>query len=49
VTYNSELTDESREGDRLISLPLLVLYVRGGLHTRGEYKGEEEEEGMVNG
>ena len=27
LTYDSELTDESREGDRLVSLPLLVLGV----------------------
>jgi hypothetical protein len=27
VTYDSELTDESREGNRLVSLPLLVLFV----------------------
>jgi hypothetical protein len=27
VTYNGELTDESREGNRLVSLPLLVLIV----------------------
>jgi hypothetical protein len=27
VTYDSELTDESREGNRLVSLPLLVLDV----------------------
>ena len=27
MTYDSELTNESREGDRLVSLPLLVLPV----------------------
>ena len=27
MTYDSELTDESRESDRFVSLPLLVLPV----------------------
>ena len=42
MTYDSELPDESREGNRLVSLPLLVLYVSVNSRRHDECGDEEE-------
>ena len=58
MTYDSELTDESREGDRLVSLPLLVLFVSVVLATEesgctrgghGQRKGGAYLGNVING